>query len=458
MWRGKVITVTCRELGCQASKEQSYRAANAWWVAKLAELEAASVPPHPFPDAIANLKLRLDWAVSEADPTEVSRISARLAEVESMDERHDDPGLADGDLIRANIRTAELGGVVVPTDLDPMFAHELFGDADLWRERRRREGSTTTPAADTLGGHMQRYLDLARARHRAGDLSASEVDLTRLCLAHFIAYIGPGNVPDSITSARWEGYWLQLLGEMGNGISAEYCRKRFRHAKSFISWLTENGAGVAPPNFGSRRHRFAGPARAIRVFSAAEARALVDRAPGQLRLHLLLMINCGFTQVDISGLQDGEVGWESGRITRRRSKTRHHAHTPTVGYPLWAETFALLRRHRAETGDRVLTTASGAHWVRTSLRPDGKLSKSDSINSNYRHLAPKHPLKVFRATSATLLDSSVEFRGFSEHFLGHAGRTVAAKHYLSRDTPGFASQFDRAVRWLGEQYGFNTPN
>src|SRR4051794_10540729 len=43
--RGKMYFVSCRQLGTAETKEASAAAANAWWEAKVRELE--SVPPDP---------------------------------------------------------------------------------------------------------------------------------------------------------------------------------------------------------------------------------------------------------------------------------------------------------------------------------------------------------------------------------------------------------------------------
>ena len=47
MHKGKIHTVSCEALGVPATKEGSYRAANAWWWAKRAELDGATdeAPP-----------------------------------------------------------------------------------------------------------------------------------------------------------------------------------------------------------------------------------------------------------------------------------------------------------------------------------------------------------------------------------------------------------------------------
>jgi integrase len=74
-----------------------------------------------------------------------------------------------------------------------------------------------------------------------------------------------------------------------------------------------------------------------------EVRRLIDQASGQLKLHLLLVINCGMTQIDTSDLRLEQVDWGTERIIRKRSKTDDHPNVPTVNHKLWPLTFELLR-------------------------------------------------------------------------------------------------------------------
>ena len=90
------------------------------------------------------------------------------------------------------------------------------------------------------------------------------------------------------------------------------------------------GLVAVTPNLHSRRYRFGGGAKAVPVLEIGEVPKLIDEAPGQLKLHLLLMANTGMTQTDISDLHPSEVDWERGRVTRKRSKTEDRASVPTV--------------------------------------------------------------------------------------------------------------------------------
>jgi integrase len=196
--------------------------------------------------------------------------------------------------------------------------------------------------------------------------------------------------------------------------------------------------------------------------SVEEVRRLVEEATGQLRLHLLLMANCGMTQQDISDLRHDEVDWARGRVTRRRSKTRDRfASVPVVEYPLWPQTWELLQRYRSADPERVLVTEKGGPWVKDQI-VNGKRSKTDNIKSAYVRLLKRinrgkddsarftKPLKLLRKTSSSLLDSHDHYGRFETHFLGQSPRGVAAISYVAPSV----ELFDRIVGWLGVEYRF----
>jgi hypothetical protein len=98
-------------------------------------------------------------------------------------------------------------------------------------------------------------------------------------------------------------------------------------------------------------------------------------------------------------------------------------------------------------------TGSGKCWKRKELI-DGKLVKSDNINSCYAHLKKKlkrfkKPLKWLQRMGATLHDSRSEYSRFSEMFLGHSPRGIKDRHYSAPDQ----NSFDEAVTWLGRELG-----
>jgi integrase len=134
---------------------------------------------------------------------------------------------------------------------------------------------------------------------------------------------------------------------------------------------------------------------------------LLDAATGQLKLHLLLMLNTGCTQKDISDLRKDQLDLAIGTMKRRRSKTQNNKNTPlvllsTVAYNTFFVTKAPIQRPGF-----ALVTQSGRRWVRKEMLQNGHLKKSDNIATLFQRLRVKvkltGSLKLFRKTSTTRL-------------------------------------------------------
>jgi len=428
VYKGRSYTVSCRALGVPPTKLESYQAANDWWATKRIEIDG-NPPAHPNAQHLDLLSKRLAWAQAHGQKDLVQSLDEKIDEVRSD-------------------QTGELNGLVDPFDL-PSVVLDLIDNA-TWKERLSGESVNAIPTDRTVGAQVDRFLALEQVRTESDQLSVSEFDTIRRCLHAFRDYVGKANPVTSLDADQLEGWWSHLVTQP---ISVEYKKKRLRIAKSFIAWLAEKGMSPAPPNLYSRRHRFGGGPKSIPTIPLEEVRSLIAKAPGQLKLHLLLMLNTGMTQVDISDLRPGEVVWDQGRIIRKRSKTADHEHVPIVEYPLWPSTWDLFRRFGRRDGERALLTESGRPWLRDELRAEGKRSKVDAIKSNYVHLQRKtgstHPLKLYRKTSATMIESHEHYGRYVGHFLGHAPRSLADRHYAAPSR----ELFDKVIGWLGQMYG-----
>ena len=287
--------------------------------------------------------------------------------------------------------------------------HAILGEGKIWRERFRQD-PTPVPEDRTVGFQIDRFLDFQVSRYRANQISVSDCDQTRQYLEAFRSWMGAESLIDAIHVNKWEAWFVHLLGCK---MSLDTRRKRFRRSRDFVAWLGERGLIQVPGNLLSRRFRFKTEPRAIRTMTTIEVKTIIGAAQGQLRLHLLLMLNCGFTQQDIADLTLAEVDWEGGHIIRKWSKTGDLDNVPTVEYPLWSETFRLLKQYRAASGDRALTTQSGLPWVRDGLDDVGKRHRVDAIKSNYAHIAKRlnfnKPMSLLRKTSASKLEEHPDF-------------------------------------------------
>ncbi len=420
IYKGKSYTIFCTTLGVPQNKVASYLAANEWWIAKKAEIDSQTpVKPHPMAPIVQELERRLEWAEKHGERETAASLAKKI--------------------IWANDESEE------PDSMSEIAYLGMPESQMLWHDRLSRNKTPIT-ADRKIKSQVDRHIALERSRVDAGQLSVSEFDTIRRCLQDFQDWVGGSNPVESLDSEKWESWWSHL---MKMDISIEYKKKKLRYVRSFISWLAEKGMVAVPPNLHSRRYRFGGGAKSVPTIPIDDVKYLIRESPGQLRLHLLLMLNCGMTQTDISDLKPSEVDWEKGRIKRKRSKTEDHANVPTVEYPLWPETLALLLKFGKREGDRALLTESGRTWVRDSIKKDGKRSKVDAIKSNYVHLQRRlgmvHSMKLLRKTSASLLETSPEFARYSTMFLGHSPRSIADRHYVVPSQ----EQFDRAIGWLG---------
>jgi len=444
MHRGKVHTVTTEKLGCPPTKEASYLAANEWWRGRLADLTR-----HPHHDRINELSRSKVVAERLGERDEAERLAQQITQVERTPE-WDDP---EPEWPADRIAMARVLGITVPDDLNPHAAHMIFGDGRVWAERfKRADPNASNNAADTIEALSRQWNEMETGRCRTGQMKPRTLSNNRVNVEHFVGFIGGPMVPTAINEATIERYYGGLLQRVGAGeLSASNARARMGTAIRFVRWLWEQRKLELPRNL-DREWRFGGHAPVIVVFTKEEIRQLLAAATGQNRLHVLLMLNCGFYPTDIAALRDDEVDWERGIIHRKRTKTRTHGTVPTVSYPLWSDTFRLLKEHRSGSGI-VLLNERKREWIRSSVGDDGKVKFTDvisvSLDALLKRAGTTKPVKSLRKTGATLLESHADFARFVGLYLGHAPRTMAEKHYADPDRAGF----DRAVGWLGEQLG-----
>ncbi len=257
---------------------------------------------------------------------------------------------------------------------------------------------------------------------------------------------------DAIDAKRWEGWWSHLLdGTVGHqtpeGIVGrqELCRMAVRYG---IHPETVESHGTPLPTQGETDGRHPDH---VRPRSAVADRRRNGTIETSLVFNDKLWIHAKRTYRTFASTRWIGRRAASGGGGPRRAQ---HANVPVVDYQLWKPTFDLLQQYRSG-GDLVLQTRFGQNWVRDDVDTKGHRRKVDSIAANYTLLKERlgfdKPLKLLRKTSRESARQQPRFRPVCPfHFLGHRVLTVAHRHYISVNGP----EFDRAVAWLGEQYGF----
>ena len=430
-YKGKKYAVSCRQLNAPESKEGSYQQANAWWTAKKGEIDLVDAPPRP---------------------------GTRQAIIAFMEQFLGRPIEDERDYYRTwlgMLESPELPKGFIDAGLSPERSAQIEADFN------RMMDAPAIPHDRSVLYLAERWIGMLQAQVAAGQMAPDQADNRRICLGHFTAWSGAIAV-DQIDGQRLHDFYLWCLRKVEErhhdanhkaGWSSDYAKKVFATARAFIRNLCEQDLIAYLKNLDSKRYKFNGGAKQIQTWTVEEVQHVICEAPGKLKLALLLMVNCGMTQKDVSDLEDTEVDWRHGTITRKRSKTGDHDAVPTVCYRLWPCTFQLLQQYRSGQ-DRVLLTESGRPYVRKEM-VNGELVKADNIASNYTHLKRrlkfKKSLKLLRKTAATMLESHPIYGRFTSYFLGHAPQSMKDKHYAAPSQ----ELFDEAVSWLGQQFGFD---
>ena len=280
-YRNTRFVVSCRQLDAPETKEGSYREANAWWLAKKAEVDG-KLPPHPLADLIEGRARRLAWARSHGRADLAQAVQEESVRIEA-----DTAG--------------EVYGRKKPLDVPEMIV-ETMQDAVTDRLSRHKEESSDPDRS--VRHQVVLWLEELKGRVDAGQFGAGEYQGQTYYSRHFVAHFGEETRIDAIDEKLWAGFHRFLIGEMNRGRwTAVYAKKLHRSARTFIEHLASLKRITAPENLHDKRMRFTIPTREVEVFSPDEAKALMEKARDQVRLLILLALNCGMTQVDISDLQ-----------------------------------------------------------------------------------------------------------------------------------------------------------
>lgn len=345
-------------------------------------------------------------------------------------------------------------------DLPALERHEadpLWGVSEggrwVWADRFKQQQGNGQPVNGTIAGTIVDLLKVKRAQVDAQERSASRYDAFRCHLEQFRDWTGGDRPIADLNYNLLESYHTYLLTLVKKDISKPTARDRMQAAKQLAIYCGRKSL-IPPILFDTQDFTFRITATKVKTASMGDIKTLLDASSERTKLYMILMLNTGMTQKDISDLEQKQVDWNTGRIKRKRSKTQHQKGVPEVDYPLWQATFAMLKKHRSRDRTRALLNERGGSLFEQTIKPNGQLKKTDNIKSAFSRVARKlrleHvTLKQLRATSATILNKHRDHQRLAQQYLGHAPTTIAERHYIVQSQ----EHFDKAVKWLGTQYG-----
>ena len=255
----------------------------------------------------------------------------------------------------------------------------------IWEDRLSRPHHAEKHK--TVRANADDFLKRKEAKAQSKELSAGRVAVLAAHLKRFCAWIGDGFPIDSMSSKHLEDYHTYLLAEIAQGhIARHYAQHNMTTLKQFVRWAWELDLCPLPKKITSKDLSFNITTEPIEVFTEAELKSLLKDASERTRLYILLGLNIGATQIDVASLTHSQVDLDQGTITRKRTKTKNRKDVPTVRYPLWSETRALLGKHRSDHPELFLTNSKGQP-LRVESYIGGKYAKIDNVMAHRKKSA-----------------------------------------------------------------------
>jgi len=355
-----------------------------------------------------------------------------------------------------------------------LFGSQQYELPDIWQERLNRAQivAVSKRLPQTVGYWSEDFLRLKSAKAQSEQLRIKTLMDAREKLAKFRNWIGNDSLVVDITTETIKNFYVHLLQQPFNN-KGNY----FNYAKSFIRYCWREDAcklESLPKNIDDRNLSFRAAQnkkkkheiKRDKLWTKADFIKIFDKKkplPQRYQCYLMLMLNCGFTQVDLEYLTPDEVDLDAGRIIRIRTKAENYDNPPIVNYKLWPKTLELLKKEmkRCKRPDRALTGFRQYRIINESIQVnengESVVKRNDNLSRNWQDIRKEYGfdgklLKYVRKTGSTNISMKYSER-LEQMYLGQTHVTVSDKHYNIVEGE-IHPLLDEAVAWLGKQYGF----
>jgi integrase len=334
-----------------------------------------------------------------------------------------------------------------------------------------KEHGVTVVENLTLNYHIDKFLEYYQRRYAEKKIGAGSLEKIIGTIKPYREWspIINGRVDRIAAKEHIDAYYKHVSDrKIAGEIGAEYGNQLLWTLKTLIGWLVDEEILQVYPACLQRkgRYMFRVERQKPEVIPLPLVHRILDVATAnpRLKLCILLTLNCGFGAAEIGQIRKDEYNPKTGRITRRRSKTRRSANAPTVCYKLWDITKGLLDQEIAKCKERQDYKSTDCLLVNSRGKPlwyeyvaNGKPSKNNTIASNYQRFLselrannpdiPAIKYYQFRKTSASLIKNEPRYRMLNELWLAHAPRSMADKHYNADDD----TILDECIAWLHDK-------
>ena len=304
----------------------------------------------------------------------------------------------------------------------------------------------------TVEDFGEKYLQSCYTRYERGDISATWFEKIRISVCHFVDYLQTGLPLSKLNEMCLDDYRnhtlsLPVSAATNKSISPWTAKSRLDIVKLMIKWGYQMALLETLPRNLDGYSRVTIPEPTVNRFSREEIHTLYSAASERTKMYILLGLNCGFGQSDISDLRVGEVSIEAARVIRKRTKTGVHCQLK-----LWPLTVEMLKVHGhldGKANDRVFLSKSGLPLVYEHF-VDDKFKRTDAIRSAFFRLMKKtkipsgrgfYSLRKTAASEIEIIDSSV-----TSMFLAHSEKGLMKRFYAQRDWERLHIAQDRMLK------------
>ena len=329
-------------------------------------------------------------------------------------------------------------------DPDGALAKYLEQKDDLYAGRKPRAAGDGLTVRDLCNRFLTSKKHQLDTRELSPRTFGGYLDACKLITAAF----GKTRLVTDLRPEDFEGLKMRFpktWGPTRRGNTVQVIRSVFRYAadEDLVDKVIKFGKQFKRPS--RKAYRIHRAAAGKRMFEAVELRAILEAAGRQLKAMVLLGVNAGFGNNDVSTLTLAALNLDGGWVNHPRPKTGVSRRCP-----LWPETVAALRdvlEHRREPKDAanaalVFVTKYGLPWVKaaTEEQPDGtvKVKADDAVS--------KEMAKVLKALK--LARPGANFyacRHVFETIGGEARDQVAVNHIMGHADSSMAGVYRERI-------------
>ena len=321
-------------------------------------------------------------------------------------------------------------------DPDAALAKYQLQRDDLYAGRVPRNTAEGLTVRDLLN----HFLTAKKRQVEADELKLKTFGDYHACCGRLVEAFGKSRLVDDLRAedfGRFRAELAKVRGPvaLGNEIQRVRTVFKFGYDAGLIDKPVRFGPEFKKPS--AKTMRLARQANGNRMIEAANIRRLMDAASTQLRAMVLLAMNCGLGNTDVSELPMSAVDLDAAMLDYPRPKTGIQRRCP-----LWPETMQAVRQVIEQRRDPIdkadadllFITTHGRRWVRT--RPN-RVSV-DSVGLEFGKLLRRLDLKrhglnfyALRHVHRTIADETRDFPAI-DRIMGHEETASMATRYRER--------------------------